>query len=83
MCGSGYQIGMAVIPVAHRQIHRDRKAVFTAFFAAAVGAATAPSVGLPIATGAIRTAGSTTAAFVWFVRRTRSTLSPNSAIAEF
>ncbi len=41
-----------------------------AFFAAGFGTTATPTVGLPIATGTLRTSGATTSAFVWFFRRT-------------
>ena len=41
-----------------------------ALFAVVAGATSTSSVGLPIATGSIRTAGTAASAFVWFFRRT-------------
>lgn len=40
-----------------------------ALFAAAAGTTTTTTGGLPIATGTIRTTGTTTTAFVWFSRK--------------
>ena len=73
MCGNGVRTGMIkAITAVHRRMTRKAQIQENiAFFAAVAGAAAAATVGLPIAAGAIRTTGATTtAAFVWFFRRT-------------
>jgi hypothetical protein len=84
MCGNGVPIGMAITQVHHRITHKVQIQAPDAFFAVVAGTTTATTVGLPIATGTIRTSGATSTAFVWFFRRTDvSPYPPNSAIAEF
>ena len=70
MCGNGVPIGMVVTQVHHRITHKVQIQAPDAFFAAVAGASTTAPVGLPIAPGTFRSAGTTTAAFVWFFRRT-------------
>ena len=72
MCMNGVPIGMVkrVTQVHHRITHRDQAVAVIAFVAVVAGTSTAAAVGLPVATGTIRTAGTPTSAFVWFFRRT-------------
>ena len=61
--------GMAITQVHRRLTRRAQIQENIAFFAVVAGTATSPTVGLPIAAGTVRTAGSASA-FVWFFRRT-------------
>ena len=76
MYGNGVRTGTvtAIIALLLKMTHKVQIQAPVAFFAVGAGAApptAAASVGLPIAAGAIRTTGATTtAAFVWFFRRT-------------
>ena len=72
MYGNGVLTGMikAITAALRRMTRQVQIQENFAFFVVAAGAAATTSVGLPIATGSIRTAGATTAAFVWFFRRT-------------
>ena len=84
MWWNGVLIGMAITQVHHRLTHKVQIQEKLALFAVVAGSTTTSSVGLPIATGAIRAAGASASAFVWFFRRTDvSPYPPNSAIAEF
>ena len=70
MYGNGVRTGMAITQVHRRLTRRAQIQENIAFFAVVAGAATTSTVGLPIATGSIRSAGAATTAFVWFFRRT-------------
>ena len=72
MCGNGVRTGTvtAIIALLLKMTHKVQIQAPVAFFAAVAGASATAAVGLPIAPGAIRTAGATTTAFVWFFRRT-------------
>jgi len=67
MYGNGVRTGLAITQVHRRLTRRIQIQEIIAFFAAAAGTASTTAVGLPIASGTIRTAAS---AFVWFSRRT-------------
>ena len=70
MYGNGVVIGMMTIitATAHRITHRAQIVVPGVFFAAVVGTTTTAAVGLQIAAGSIRSAGSTASGFDWFRR---------------
>ena len=70
MCGNGVLIGMVIIALLLKMTHKVQIQAPGAFVAAAVGTTSATTVELPIASGAIRAAGTTATAFVWFFRRT-------------
>ena len=72
MCGNGVRTGTvtAIIALLLKMTHKVQIQAPDAFFAVGAGTAATTTVGLPIASGAIRTTGSTAAAFVWFFRRT-------------
>ena len=64
MYGNGALIGIviAITVNLHKMIRKAQIQVPVAFFVAAVGATSTPVVGLLIATGALRTAGTTSTA---------------------
>jgi len=72
MCGNGVRTGTvtAIIALLLKMTHKVQIQAPVAFFAVVAGTSAATSVGLPIAAGTLRTAGATSAAFVWFFRRT-------------
>ena len=72
MCGNGVRTGTvtAIIALLLKMTHKVQIQAPVAFFAVVAGTSTTSSVGLPIASGAIRAAGTATSAFVWFFRRT-------------
>ena len=72
MCGNGVRTGTvtAIIALLLKMTHKVQIQAPDAFFAVVAGTTTTTAVGLPIATGSIRTTGTTTTAFVWFFRRT-------------
>lgn len=70
---------MKAITAVHRRLTRRAQIQEpVAFFAAVAGTTTTSAVGLPFASGTLRSTGTTTSAFVWFFRRTCSPLYPNS-----
>jgi len=70
MYGNGVRTGMAITQVHRRLTRRAQIQENIAFFAVVAGSTTSAAVGLPIASGSIRTAGASASAFVWFFRRT-------------
>ena len=64
MCGNGVRTGTvtAIIALLLKMTHKVQILAPDAFFAAAAGTSTMSSVGLPIATGTILTAGATATA---------------------
>ena len=72
MCGNGVRTGTvtAIIALLLKMTHKVQIQENFAFFAAAIGAAPASTVELPVVAGTLRAAGATIAAFVWFFRRT-------------
>ena len=69
MYGNGALIGIviAIISNLHKMIRKAQIQVPDAFFVAAVGTSTSPIVGLLIATGTIRTTGTTPTGSGWCV----------------